>query len=198
MPKKASAQQRADAGLGGLHQHEAAALGSPDWTCVRSSCSPEASSCLSHAAVLCRGSLGRSGLTKSEAAPHCSGLHKHLVGPGSNLTGFRGAIADFARLPSFAQYHGAGRIPNQSATQTPHIIARRIRHKSRKWPWAIRRISAASKTGRRQPRCWTSLDCLRTAITIFDPDGRLLYANAHLNYLFRSFPPHDTPDRQDL
>ena len=35
-----------------------------------------------------------------------------------------------------------------------------------------------------------ALDCLRCAITIFDPAGRLLYANAHLNYLFRSFPPH--------
>ena len=35
-----------------------------------------------------------------------------------------------------------------------------------------------------------SLDSLRTAITIFDRGGRLLYANAHLNYLFRSFPPH--------
>jgi signal transduction histidine kinase len=37
-----------------------------------------------------------------------------------------------------------------------------------------------------------TLDALRCAITIFDADGRLLYANAHLNYLFRSFPPHDT------
>jgi two-component system, cell cycle sensor histidine kinase PleC len=37
-----------------------------------------------------------------------------------------------------------------------------------------------------------TLDSLRTAITIFDSAGRLLYANAHLNYLFRSFPPHDT------
>jgi len=35
-----------------------------------------------------------------------------------------------------------------------------------------------------------SLDALRSVITIFGPDGRLLYANAHLNYLFRSFPPH--------
>src|SRR5450432_65700 len=35
-----------------------------------------------------------------------------------------------------------------------------------------------------------SLDSLRTAITIFDRRRRLLYANAHLNYLFRSFPPH--------
>src|SRR5258707_14460750 len=37
-----------------------------------------------------------------------------------------------------------------------------------------------------------SLDSLRTAITIFDSGGRLLYANAHLNYLFRSFPPHES------
>ncbi len=37
-----------------------------------------------------------------------------------------------------------------------------------------------------------SLDGLRSVITIFSPDGRLLYANAHLNYLFRSFPPHIT------
>src|SRR5690349_9074865 len=37
-----------------------------------------------------------------------------------------------------------------------------------------------------------SLDSLRTAITIFDRQGCLLYANAHLNYLFRSFPPHDS------
>src|ERR1044071_8572781 len=37
-----------------------------------------------------------------------------------------------------------------------------------------------------------ALDSLRTAITIFDPAGRLLYANAHLNYLFRSFPPRES------
>jgi two-component system cell cycle sensor histidine kinase PleC len=37
-----------------------------------------------------------------------------------------------------------------------------------------------------------ALDCLRCAITIFDADGRLVHANAHLNYLFRSFPPHQT------
>jgi two-component system cell cycle sensor histidine kinase PleC len=37
-----------------------------------------------------------------------------------------------------------------------------------------------------------SLDALRTAITIFDSRGRLLYANAHLNYLFRSFPPRNS------
>ncbi|MBA2587984.1 MAG: PAS-domain containing protein [Alphaproteobacteria bacterium] len=37
-----------------------------------------------------------------------------------------------------------------------------------------------------------ALDCLRCAITIFDSSGRLVHANAHLNYLFRSFPPHRT------
>ena len=37
-----------------------------------------------------------------------------------------------------------------------------------------------------------SLDSLRTAITIFDRSGRLIYANAHLNYLFRSFPPRES------
>jgi len=37
-----------------------------------------------------------------------------------------------------------------------------------------------------------ALDCLRCAITIFDHAGRLVHANAHLNYLFRSFPPHQT------
>ena len=35
-----------------------------------------------------------------------------------------------------------------------------------------------------------SLDSLRVALTIFDAAGRLLYANAHLNYLLRSLPPH--------
>jgi nitrogen-specific signal transduction histidine kinase len=34
-----------------------------------------------------------------------------------------------------------------------------------------------------------SLDALRAAITIFDDQGRLLYANAHLNYLLRALPP---------
>ncbi|HEX2761990.1 MAG TPA: PAS-domain containing protein, partial [Rhizomicrobium sp.] len=37
-----------------------------------------------------------------------------------------------------------------------------------------------------------TLDSLRIAITIFDSGGRLLYANGHLNHLFRSFPPRDT------
>src|SRR5438034_3689284 len=36
-----------------------------------------------------------------------------------------------------------------------------------------------------------ALDSLRTAITIFDSNSRLVYANAHLNYLFRSFPPRE-------
>ncbi|HSS12874.1 MAG TPA: hypothetical protein VLL04_03215, partial [Rhizomicrobium sp.] len=36
-----------------------------------------------------------------------------------------------------------------------------------------------------------SLDSLRSAITIFDSQGLLVYANAHLNYLFRSFPSRE-------
>ena len=34
-----------------------------------------------------------------------------------------------------------------------------------------------------------ALDCLRTAITIFDSQERLVYANQHYNYLLRSLPP---------
>src|ERR1700742_2956618 len=37
-----------------------------------------------------------------------------------------------------------------------------------------------------------ALDSLRTAITVFDSQGKLLYANAHLNYLFRSLPPRES------
>ena len=37
-----------------------------------------------------------------------------------------------------------------------------------------------------------SLDALRVAVTIFDAHGRLLHANAHLNYLLHSLPPHET------
>ena len=33
------------------------------------------------------------------------------------------------------------------------------------------------------------LDALRAALTIFDAQGRLLHANAHLNYLLRGLPP---------
>ena len=36
-----------------------------------------------------------------------------------------------------------------------------------------------------------ALDQLRIALTIFDAQGRLIYANAHLNYLLRSLPSHD-------
>ncbi len=35
-----------------------------------------------------------------------------------------------------------------------------------------------------------ALDALRVAVTIFDASGRLAYANAHLNYLLASLPPH--------
>jgi two-component system, cell cycle sensor histidine kinase PleC len=34
-----------------------------------------------------------------------------------------------------------------------------------------------------------TLHCLRVALTIFDADGRLVFANAHLNHIFRKLPP---------
>ena len=37
-----------------------------------------------------------------------------------------------------------------------------------------------------------SLNALRVAITVFDSAGRLVYANAHLNYIFRGLPPAET------
>ena len=36
-----------------------------------------------------------------------------------------------------------------------------------------------------------ALDCLRIAVMLFDSEERLLYANTHFNYLFRSLPPHE-------
>jgi signal transduction histidine kinase len=39
-----------------------------------------------------------------------------------------------------------------------------------------------------------ALDCLRVAITVFDADEKLLYANSHFHYLFPSMPP-DLPGR---
>jgi two-component system cell cycle sensor histidine kinase PleC len=41
-------------------------------------------------------------------------------------------------------------------------------------------------------RLLRTLDCLRAAVTIFDSSGRLAYANAHLNYIFRGLPPHQS------
>jgi signal transduction histidine kinase len=35
------------------------------------------------------------------------------------------------------------------------------------------------------------LHALRVAVTMFDSDGRLTFANAHLNHLYRGLPPHD-------
>src|ERR1700748_772406 len=34
-----------------------------------------------------------------------------------------------------------------------------------------------------------TLHCLRVAVTIFDADTRLIFASAHLNYVFRKLPP---------
>jgi signal transduction histidine kinase len=38
-------------------------------------------------------------------------------------------------------------------------------------------------------RLLATFDCLRIAVTIFDPAGRLAYANAHLNHIFSFLPP---------
>ena len=38
------------------------------------------------------------------------------------------------------------------------------------------------------PAIRDALDCLRTAITMYDAEGRLIYANQHFDYLFRSLP----------
>jgi PAS domain-containing protein len=37
-----------------------------------------------------------------------------------------------------------------------------------------------------------ALDALRVALTVFDADMRLVYANRHFNYLFRSMPDRET------
>ena len=34
-----------------------------------------------------------------------------------------------------------------------------------------------------------ALDCLRVAVTLYDPHERLIYLNQHYNYLFRALPP---------
>ena len=36
-----------------------------------------------------------------------------------------------------------------------------------------------------------ALDCLRVAITMYDADERLTYANQHFDYLFRGLPKRD-------
>jgi len=42
-----------------------------------------------------------------------------------------------------------------------------------------------------QPDVLTALNALRSAITIFDSQLRLTYANQHFNYLFRGLPPRE-------
>ncbi|HTT96702.1 MAG TPA: PAS-domain containing protein [Rhizomicrobium sp.] len=41
------------------------------------------------------------------------------------------------------------------------------------------------------PELVDALHCLRVAVTVFDSRERLVFANQHLNYLFRSLPPRD-------
>ncbi len=50
---------------------------------------------------------------------------------------------------------------------------------------------ALSPGGIDSPDLADALDTLRIAITIFDSSERLVFANEHYNYLFRSLPPRD-------
>src|SRR5688572_17149317 len=82
--------------------------------------------------------------------------------------------------------------PNQYATQDAALSAR-FREQSQAMAAQKQLAEEAQRLGRWEeaPALLASLDALRTAITIFDSHGRLLYANAHLNYLLRSLPPHE-------
>jgi two-component system cell cycle sensor histidine kinase PleC len=55
-------------------------------------------------------------------------------------------------------------------------------------------IQAVQKheTWQEAPALLAALDALRVAVTIFDAQGRLRYANAHLNHLLRALPPAAT------
>ena len=82
-------------------------------------------------------------------------------------------------------------IPNQSARQTRPLCGHN--------PSPAQGIRLAYQTNLAHTQnpedaaaLLAALDCLRCAITIFDGAGRLVHANAHLNYLFRSLPPHQT------
>ncbi len=44
-----------------------------------------------------------------------------------------------------------------------------------------------------EPSVLEALDCLRVAITVFDSDERLIFANQHFTYLFRSLPKRTAP-----
>ena len=50
-------------------------------------------------------------------------------------------------------------------------------------------LRASHLSGLENPALAEALDCLRTAITIFDSQERLVYASQHYNYLLRSLPP---------
>lgn len=41
------------------------------------------------------------------------------------------------------------------------------------------------------PALLDALDCLRVAVTVYDSAERLIYANAHYNYIFRALPPNE-------
>lgn len=51
--------------------------------------------------------------------------------------------------------------------------------------------AAFEPAGRDEQALAEALDCLRVAVTLFDADERLIYANRHYNYLFRSLPARE-------
>jgi two-component system cell cycle sensor histidine kinase PleC len=53
-------------------------------------------------------------------------------------------------------------------------------------------LPAATQQVQADPRgddLFSALDSLRIAVTIFDPQGRLIHANRHLNFIFPTLPP---------
>jgi two-component system, cell cycle sensor histidine kinase PleC len=92
----------------------------------------------------------------------------------------RGEIAGFQRQSLTNPQRKSAHYRRRSRAQNERNLASQAAQNARATAWA----DASSLL--------LSLDGLRSVITIFGPDGRLLYANAHLNYLFRSFPPRHT------
>jgi len=52
-------------------------------------------------------------------------------------------------------------------------------------------FSAPGRDDAAAPALADSLHCLRVAVTVFDSAERLVFANQHFNYLFRSLPPRE-------
>ena len=58
---------------------------------------------------------------------------------------------------------------------------------------SVERVQAARRRG--CASVLEALDCLRVAITVFYAGERLVYANTHYNYIFRSLPAPEADRR---